>query len=76
MAAENRAIVTNNVVDFVPLLQRAVSAGIDHAGLLFTDDRSMPRTRSAIGRYVTVLDALLKEHSGDEALRNQLRWLP
>lgn len=76
MAAEHRAIVTNNVATLVPLLQQAVTAGIDHAGLLLTSDRSLPRTKAAIGRYVTVLDELLVPHPDDDALRNQLRWLP
>ena len=76
MAAEHRAIVTNDAADFVLLFQRATAEGMDHAGLLFTSDRSLPRTKAGIGRYVTVLDDLLTSHPTDDALRNQLRWLP
>ncbi len=76
MAAEDRAIVTNNAADFVPLSQRAAAEGMGHAGLLLTSDRSLPRTKAGIGRYVTVLDDLLTSHPTDDALRNQLRCLP
>ena len=76
MAADNRAIVTNNAADFVLLFQRETAEGMDHAGLLLTSDRSLPRTKAGIGRYVAVLDDLLTSHPTDDALRNQLRWLP
>lgn len=76
MAADNRAIVTNNAADFVPLLQRAAADGTGHAGLLLTSDRSLPRTKAGIGRYVAVLDELLASHSADDSFRNQMRWLP
>ncbi len=76
MAADNRAIVTNNAADFMPLLQRAAADGVDHAGLLLTSDRSLPRTKAGIGGYVAVLDELLSAHPEANALHNQLRWLP
>lgn len=76
MAAEDRAIVTNNAADFVPLSQRAAADGVDHAGLLLTSDRSLPRTKAGIGGYVAVLDELLSAHPEANALHNQLRWLP
>lgn len=76
MAGDNRAIVTNNAADFMPLLQRAASDGVDHAGLLLTSDRSLPRTKAGIGRYVAALDEFLSAHPDANALHNQLRWLP
>ncbi|MDQ3378767.1 MAG: DUF5615 family PIN-like protein [Actinomycetota bacterium] len=76
MTAEDRAIVMNNAADFVPLSQRAAAEGMGHAGLLLTSDRSLPRTKAGIGRYVAVLDELLASHSADDGLRNQMRWLP
>jgi predicted nuclease of predicted toxin-antitoxin system len=75
MAAEHRAIVTNDVVDFVQLFNEALAAGRGHYGLLLTDDRSMPRSRQTIGLFVDVLGAFLASHPADDALRNQLRWL-
>jgi hypothetical protein len=75
MARERRAIMTNNVKDFVPLVTRATLAGGGHHGLLLTSDRSMPRRVDAIGRFVEVLDEFLQGHQGDEGCRNQIRWL-
>jgi hypothetical protein len=76
MSAERRAIVTNNVPDYMALFAEAIAAGADHYGLLLTDDRSMPRRRDAIGTFVRVLHECLQAHPPEDALRNQLRWLP
>lgn len=75
MAQEQRAIMTNNVKDFLPLVGCAAVASDDHAGLLLTSDRSMPRRGDAIGRFVEALDAFLRRHQGDDAHRNQVQWL-
>lgn len=75
MAQEQRAIMTNNVKDFLPLVGRAAPAADDHAGLLLTSDRSMPRRSDAIGRFVEALDAFLRRHQGTDAYRNQVQWL-
>lgn len=76
MAAEQRAILTNNVPDYVKLFNAALGRGQEHYGLLLVDDRSMPRGRNTIGLFVRVLDELLQAHPAEDALRNQLRWLP
>jgi predicted nuclease of predicted toxin-antitoxin system len=56
MAEEDRTIVTNNVIDFVPLYRRALAEGSLQAALFLTSDRSMPRTRAGIGRFVSLLE--------------------
>lgn len=76
MTVEQRAIVTNNVADFVGLLNRALAAGEEHPGLILTSDRSLPRTLGGIGAIVRALHGLLREHPGDAVLRNEVRWLP
>ncbi len=76
MAAERRAMLTNNVVDYLKVFNGALGRGEEHYGLLLTDDRSMPRSRNTIGLFVRVLDDFLDAHSAEDALRNQLRWLP
>ncbi len=75
MARERRAIMTNNVKDFLPLATRAAVAADDHYGLLLTSDRSMPRRSDAIGRFTEALDAFLQRHQGEDAYRNQVQWL-
>lgn len=72
---EERALLTNNVADFVIIARRWAAEGRRHRGLIFTSDASMPRARDTIGRYVTVLDALLRAHPRPDALLDQIHWL-
>ncbi len=76
MAAEGRAIVTNNAADFMPLFAQAALDEQHHNGLWLTSDRSLPRRRDTIGRFVAVLDRLLQEHPDPATDLDQLRWLP
>lgn len=75
MAHESRTIVTNNVADFLPLAGQAVSTGEGHSGLLFTSERSMPRRKDAIGLFVRVLDALLRDYQEEDTHHNRVAWL-
>jgi hypothetical protein len=75
MAIERRAIVTNNVPDYIKLFTEALIAAREHYGLLLTDDRSMPRSRNTIGLFVRILAEFLDAHPAEDTLRNQLRWL-
>jgi Domain of unknown function (DUF5615) len=75
MTLEERAIMTNNVKDFVPLATRAAVDADDHYGLLLTSDKSVPRRLDAIGRVVDAPDEFLRCHQGKESCRNQVRWL-
>lgn len=72
---ERRALVTENVADFMPLVHRLVTRGDEHYGLLFSSPASMPRSAGTIGLFVEVLDRLLRGSPGEDALRNQARWL-
>ena len=76
MAAERRAILTNNVPDYIRLFNEALAGGQEHYGLVLIDDRSMPRSRNTIGLFVRVLHDFLEASPAEDALRNQLRWLP
>ncbi len=73
---EDRALLTNNVRDFLELTARWASSGQDHCGLLFTSDASLPRGRSNIGTYVEHLGRLMDANPGRRPLENQVRWLP
>jgi Domain of unknown function (DUF5615) len=75
MAQERRAIMTNNVKDFMPLASRAAVAADDHYGLLFTSDRSLPRGIGTIGRFVDALNGFLQRHEGGDSYRNKVQWL-
>lgn len=73
---EDRALLTNNARDFVPIAARWATSGQEHHGILLTSDRSMPRARRGIGLFVTTLERLTNAHRGARALVNQVRWLP
>ena len=64
---DGRAVVTENVRDFVPLAQALAAAGTPHSGIVFVPRNSFPRDRANIeatlGALVTALDALLEEDS-------------
>ncbi len=74
-AGERRALLTNNVRHFAAIARGWGASGQTHYGLVFTSDASLPRSRETIGMYVDALGALLDVTPGDEALRDQVRWV-
>jgi hypothetical protein len=70
-----RTLLTNNVGDFMTIVRSWAVRGQQHAGLVFTCDASLPRTHATIGRYVTLLDALFREHPKPEAFVDRIHWL-
>ena len=73
--SERRALLTNNVADFTVIVRRWAVEGRLHSGLIFTSDRSLPRGRSTIGKYVELLDDLLSSNSKDDAFVDRVHWL-
>jgi hypothetical protein len=76
MGIEWRAIVTNDIGDFQQIHEQVMAAGGGHAGLVFTFDATMPRSKTAISLWVQALAALLGEHADERALQNQIIHLP
>ena len=72
---QRRAVVTENVADFIELHRVAVITRTSHFGLIFTSPRQFPRTRRAIGRLVRALEALLAAYPMTDGLRDQTWWL-
>ena len=72
---QRRAVVTENVADFIELHRAAIITNTPHFGLVFTSSRQFPRTRRAIGRLVRALEALLSAHPSTDDLRDQTWWL-
>lgn len=72
---EERAVVTEDVRDYVRLLEHTIAGGDDCFGLLITSPRTLPRTQGGIGLIVRTLDAFLRIHASRDALVNQVRWL-
>lgn len=65
---ERRAIVTEDVGDYRPLLASAVRRGEKTFGLLCVNPRRFPRRRGEIGRLVAALDTVLRANPGDDDL--------
>jgi Domain of unknown function (DUF5615) len=56
-----RALVTCNIRDFVPLDQRYKASGRIHGGLVLVSSKAFPQDRSFIGALVSALDHLLDQ---------------
>lgn len=76
MAAERRAILTENWADFGRAMEAASATGTTHYGVVFTSRQQLPRSRNTIGLFVRVLDDFLDRHHAEDALLNSYRWLP
>ncbi len=72
---ERRALVTENIADFLPLVDGEEARGRPHRGLVLVNPAKYPRGgRRTIGKMVTALDHLLSVNPGDKP--NSLRhWL-
>jgi Domain of unknown function (DUF5615) len=72
---EQRALLTNNVADFAVIVRGWALEGRSHAGLVFTSDKSMPRSSDWIGHFVLALDGLMQSLPEDDAYADQVWWL-
>ncbi len=73
--SEQRALLTNNVADFVAIIRRWAIEGRSHSGLIFTSDTSLPRGRSTIGMYIALLQDLLDSNVRGNAFVDRVHWL-
>jgi hypothetical protein len=72
---ERRAVVTENVADFVPITNAQDARGDAHHGLVLVHARKYPRgDRRSIGAMVTALDALASRYPADDPA-NMREWL-
>jgi predicted nuclease of predicted toxin-antitoxin system len=73
---ERRAVFTENVSDFLPLVTEAIARGEDFFGLVLSSNDTYPRgDPRTLGRAVRALDALMGVNSGESALKNRVEWL-
>jgi hypothetical protein len=72
--AMGRTLVTDNVRHFMPLHERYLNQLKAHAGLLFADHRSYPRSKRTIGAWVQGLETVLKRNASAETA-NLCDWL-
>jgi len=76
IAAEQRALVTNDVLDFQLIHNRMLAAGEEHYGLIFTSDSTMSRNKASIPLWVKTLEKILIENPAHAALKNRIQHLP
>lgn len=71
--ANARAIVTENVVDFMALDAECRARGNDHPGLLFVLKDGLPRSRAQfVGALTRKLDLWLADH--EQAAPSMIAW--
>jgi predicted nuclease of predicted toxin-antitoxin system len=75
IAAEQRTLVTNDVLDFQLIHNQMLAAGEEHYGLIFTSDSTMPRNKASIPLWVRALEKVLTEHPAHDALKNRVLHL-
>jgi predicted nuclease of predicted toxin-antitoxin system len=75
MQAEQRALLTENVADFAPLIATRGANGQSHHGIVYTSNSSMPRSKETIGIYVRALTELLEAHPADDDFVDTVHWL-
>jgi hypothetical protein len=73
--AEQRAVLTENVGDFMPFVHEAGAGGDDHWGIIFSSPRSSPRGIDTIGVFVERLEELLRANPTEDDFRNGVHWL-
>ncbi|CAN5570614.1 hypothetical protein BH24ACT15_BH24ACT15_28650 [soil metagenome] len=69
--AEDRALLTNNAKDFMPIVTSWPAQGRPHHGVILTDDARWPRVADTTGKF---LDALIPLLRGDD-LTDRIHWL-
>ncbi len=75
MTTERRALLTENVADFAPLIRARAAAGEPHYGVIYSSNASMPRSRNTIGEFVRRLEAILADRPRDRDSLNLVVWL-
>lgn len=73
--SERRALMTENVADFMPLIHELAARAEDHWGMIFSSSTSMPRGTATIGVFVESLHQLLSGRPREDDLLNQVWWL-
>jgi predicted nuclease of predicted toxin-antitoxin system len=69
-----RALITENVLDFLALHALWLRSGEQHSGIILASNAAYPRARaSTVGALLKALDRLLSEV---DRVETDVRWLP
>lgn len=72
---DGRALLTENVGDFMPIATELNRTGTPHAGIILANPHRFPRSRDGMGRLVEALHDLLVAHPQDDAFADRIVWL-
>jgi hypothetical protein len=75
MIDERRALLTENVSDYAPLITRMAADEQSHYGIVYSSNSSMPRGKNTIGVFVQALAAIMDRFPGDDDFLDQVEWL-
>jgi predicted nuclease of predicted toxin-antitoxin system len=75
MTAERRALLTENVADFAPLIAQRAADGEAHFGIIYSTNKTMPRSKATIGRYVAALTLLMERFPDEDSFVDRIEWL-
>ncbi|MGH7882097.1 MAG: DUF5615 family PIN-like protein [Candidatus Dormibacteraceae bacterium] len=67
----SRAIATNNIRDFRILHANSLTVADRHFGIVLVPSRKYSLAKNHLGPLIAALDALLKQHSAEDALRDK-----
>lgn len=73
--ANERALVTENVQDFLPIHGEFLSHGEAHSGIVLTSPQRFSRSAAGIGALVRALSKLLQQRPETGSLRSDVHWL-
>ena len=67
--------LTENVGDFAPLIGQRAADGDAFFGIIYSANRTMPRSKATIGRYVAALTVLMDRFPDENAFMDRVEWL-
>jgi hypothetical protein len=73
--SEGRVVVTEDVVDFLEVVEVLASEGPSDLGVILVPASTFPRSDRGYGALIRALDAYLREHEGEVAVPGQVHWL-
>lgn len=73
--ANERAVLTESVQDFLPIHGQFLNQGEPHSGIVLTSPHRFPRSTAGIGMLVKALSRLLQERHNERAMQSDVCWL-
>ena len=72
---DGRTVVTFDVGDYLPLVNRSIQSGHHHGGLVLLSSARSWSAGRATGRLVAALARLMLAHPADDAFSDRIEWL-